>query len=409
MLAQRNSDLEKQKTKSGSLAGTLVVVSLWARGFLPGAVNFLTNSHYSLDNSTQIERSQSSVIASLVTQVFLLACLIYALLSDRYRPQQNYKIFLVILVAAANYVPRIINERSNLNNYIDGLFFVLLAFVIWRTQWTQQHLKLIGLLGLISISYSLALGFLVPELAAFPGLAKNFIGTFLLAGGYGHANSLGLASALVIGFIAIFSNMRARILAIAIAAAGLVWSGSRTALFAAAVLAIFSIVRQSPIIKEKAANAFALFLGILCIALPLLTSDFEAFTRRGRIWIVSLEQLGDSFWLGLGPDWYDFQSLYATDLGSQASSGHNLFVHLLTTGGLGLVLVIALILITVSLVKVNLQESKTVTSYWMVSFLAISVAEFALIYNIQSDLFFLSTFPLLVFYLGSSRDLEESA
>ena len=63
-------------------------------------------------------------------------------------------------------------------------------------------------------------------------------------------------------------------------------------------------------------------------------NDAGAFTARGRIWAGSLEAATQSWLAGLGPSWFATVGLSTQALGSEANSGHNLFVHVAVTSGL---------------------------------------------------------------------------
>lgn len=385
------------------IGGYILIVAVWLRGFLPGAINFLTDPHFSTEGIIQVERSQVSQIASVSTQILLILSLavIFA-----FRSNQRVLVFgfwVIIALASLHYIPRLVNERLNLNLTINFLVLIAVTIAILRISWFRSHFALIAYLGVFTVGYSIALGVFLPSLAAFPGLAKNFLGTFLLAGSFGHANTLGLASLLVIGFLSAIPKLSIRLASLSIAAVGLIWSGSRTAFLAAILVALFWILRQVIIDRKSLTIFLSLSVMFVCVSIPLLTTDYEAFTRRGRIWLVSLNEIGHSFLFGLGPDWYELQALYATDLGTQASSGHNLFIHLFTTGGIILVALLFLVLVSSAQKSLKVDFYQTPYSYWLISFLAISIAEYAFVYSVYSDLFFFTTFPLLVFFLGKPK------
>jgi hypothetical protein len=384
-------------------AGYVLIFGIWLRGFLPGAINFLTDSHYSTEGLTQIDRSQASQMTSTATQVFLILCITYIFTLKSTRRINLFRLLVVFAIVLLNYLPTAVNGLLTMSQALNFVLLLAVALAILRISWSRSHFVFFAYLGLFVIVYSLLLGVFLPQLASFPGLAKNFLGTFLLAGSFGHANTLGLASLLIVGFFSIIPQSSIRIAALSIATVGLVWSGSRTAFLAAILIAFFAVLRQTNLSKRFVTLVTSLIVGFLCVAVPLLTADYEAFTRRGRIWMVSLEEVGHSILLGLGPDWYELQALYATDLGTQASSGHNLFVHVFTTGG---VVLVALVLYLFGLTGPKVFQGSFFEkpySFWMVSFLAISIAEYAFVYSVHSDLFFFTTFPLLLFFLNASK------
>ena len=73
---------------------------------------------------------------------------------------------------------------------------------------------------------------------------------------------------------------------------------------------------------------WATSLSVLAVVfiLPLRTTDPNAFTRRGAIWIGSLAQAHHDVFFGQGPNWYSDIAQFDNDLGNQASSGRRVLV-----------------------------------------------------------------------------------
>lgn len=386
-----------------SRVGFVVLLAVWLRGFLPGATNYLTEKHVSFDASVQVLRSGISQTVANATQVVLFLTLLFALLqkkpskSDR---SQAFSFFLIFTWAVLSFGSRWWYEGVTTASLIDFLTLVMLALVLKGFRWSNNHLLFVGSLGIFSISFSLLLGLLRPDLASFPGPEKNFFSNFLLAGSFGHSNSLGLAAVLTAPFLVYAGKKHLWYIGILACLVALGWSGSRTAYLGAAVIVLVSIFYRVASNKSVVISLAVLTTSLATILLPLLTTDPQLFTGRGRIWMESLQEAQHSAFWGLGSNWYENRVRYVNELGTQATSGHNLFVHAFTTGGVLLTIAIGLVIFRILSQQKSFGESRSSVGYWLAGLMTICIAEFPLVASAQSDVFFYTTLPLLIFSLG---------
>jgi hypothetical protein len=396
--------IEKKPRADYSRVGFVVLLAVWLRGFLPGATNYLTEKHVSFDASVQVLRSGISQTVANATQVILILTLLFALLqkkpskSDR---SLDFSFLLIVTWAVLSFGSRWWYEGVTTASLIDFLTFVILALVLKGFQWNNNHLFFVGSLGILSISFSLLLGLLRPDLASFPGPEKNPFANFLLAGSFGHANSLGLAAVLTTPFLVYVVKKHLWYIGIVTCLIALGWSGSRTAYLGAAVMVLILIFSRVTSNKLAIRSLAVLTASLATILLPLLTTDPQLFTGRGRIWMESLQEAQHSIIWGLGSNWYENRVRYVNELGTQATSGHNLFVHSFTTGGLLLTAAIGLVILRILARQKSFGESRSTVGYWLAGLMTICIAEFPLVASIQSDVFFYTTLPVIIFSLGN--------
>jgi len=356
--------IEKKPRADYSRVGFVVLLAVWLRGFLPGATNYLTEKHVSFDASVQVLRSGISQTVANATQVILILTLLFALLqkkpskSDR---SLDFSFLLIVTWAVLSFGSRWWYEGVTTASLIDFLTFVILALVLKGFQWNNNHLFFVGSLGILSISFSLLLGLLRPDLASFPGPEKNPFANFLLAGSFGHANSLGLAAVLTTPFLVYVVKKHLWYIGIVTCLIALGWSGSRTAYLGAAVMVLILIF------SRVTSNKLAIR------SLAVLTAT----------------------------NWYENRVRYVNELGTQATSGHNLFVHSFTTGGLLLTAAIGLVILRILARQKSFGESRSTVGYWLAGLMTICIAEFPLVASIQSDVFFYTTLPVIIFSLGN--------
>ena len=97
------------------------------------------------------------------------------------------------------------------------------------------------------------------------------------------------------------------------------WSSSRTGIFAAGFAFVFmSILKRAP---RRFAGPIVWISSLVVLAvvflLPLRTSDPNAFTRRGAIWIGSLAQAHHDVLFGQGPNWYSDIAQFDNELATR--------------------------------------------------------------------------------------------
>ncbi|MEZ3156027.1 O-antigen ligase family protein [Microbacterium sp. BWR-S6Y] len=178
---------------------------------------------------------------------------------------------------------------------------------------------------------------------------KSITGAPLLAGIFSHSNILGLYLAASLPFAFLARRFIVRWTIVLILVLALVMTSSRTALFGAAVVLIVILVGW---ILPRAAfrPVLVVTLIVLCIALvqvPFSETDPSAYTYRGEIWMYNIGLLAGNWLFGLGAWFYtDDYARLSQVLSAAASHAHNDLLTNLVMGGLLLVSVIGLVLIS---------------------------------------------------------------
>ncbi|SCG68642.1 O-antigen ligase family protein [Micromonospora coxensis] len=213
----------------------------------------------------------------------------------------------------------------------------LAAFAIWAQRPREEVLGVIGVLGGLTALVSMVFAAARPDLALISGAAageKSVLLGGLLAGPYLHSNVLGIALALSVAFVFHLRHPGLRWTCLALILAALLWTGSRTSQLAVgAVLLTYVLLRlfrhrSWPASVTLAAGA------LLVVVVPLITTDPESFSERGRIWAALLDRWRDSPIVGWGPKLFQQDPALAAELGGQFNHGHNVMVQLLVVGGL---------------------------------------------------------------------------
>jgi len=239
----------------------------------------------------------------------------------------------------------------------------LVAIALWMLEPSVRCLSSLGYLTILAALLSIAIAAVDPSSAIYRTSAgdvvaedKAILPWGLLTGFLTQPNTLG--KFLVLGLPAVFLIPRRKLRAsgMALCLFAIVWSASRTSLYAAAAacaLAMVLTVVVSPLARKSiGALAIVLAMGAGCI-LPFLHTSPTAFTNRSFIWQASLPYWHLDPWFGQGSDWYARIAKTSAAIAGAAFHGHNQLVQLLVTGGLcyGIVVGILLTAVTVSAVR----------------------------------------------------------
>ncbi|MBN8424146.1 O-antigen ligase family protein [Microbacterium esteraromaticum] len=291
------------------------------------------------------EVASSSSIGRMATLAVLLSLALfatYALL--RFLRQPRRPVWTLLLLEAP-LVLLMVRDYATVGTVAPATIASAgLLVALWMVSPPMQVFRVLGILAVATAILSIAMGLFWPGFAMVAESAANdkaLIGGRLLAGPFTHPNLLGLFLALSAPFVLL---LRRWFWALAIVAAALLWTASRTALLAAgigfaigAVLLLFARRRQ----RLFGGAAVLVLLGA-AVYIPVVTKDPTALTRRGEIWMFSLQHLrGEALW-GLSPSWYD--KIVPTEVGifnAAAFHGHNdVITMLVRIGVVGLLLVV---------------------------------------------------------------------
>jgi hypothetical protein len=381
----------------------------FASSTVPGAIEYLGRSHQSLLASVVAVRTPLASDASLLINVLIVLFAFYIAVSRGVKiGGSTADLVLVLTIFAWSLLGLWREGDATTRSILDYLTVGLIVIALWCLRPSRALYPHVGRLVSVLVIYSLIFALADPAGAYYTSLSgaigestKSYIGHNQLASVFGHSNTLGIVIALGIPFILLFERRVVRVVFLALAVWALVWSSSRTGIFAAGFGFVFMIIlRQVP---RRLAGPVVWVGSLIVLAvvflLPLRTTDPNAFTRRGAIWIGSLAEARHSALFGQGPNWYSDIAQFDNDLGNQASSGHNWFVSTLVLGGLvGLVLGAILIFRLLVLASRQLRRRGTsVTVYWYwISAMALSTLEYIWVTSPRADLFFSVTFLMIL-------------
>jgi hypothetical protein len=308
---------------------------------------------------------------------------------------------LAALVLMDNRSLDILASRS----VIDMVLFLGVVLALCSITPDPDVMKAFGFIGAIVAGYSLGFGLLAPGKAMLPmGSSaidnKAVIGHSLLSGPMSHSNSLGILLALALPFIGLWHSPFKRLLAYIIIFTALLWTGSRTSLLA--VSCVFLLMIAWRILRVRSAvlgGCTIAGLAALIVILPFAVNNPLSLSGRGAVWRGSLDALVNhgSLLFGLGPYWGGLRpSSNYRGAGSDTTSGHNLFVQWLVTGGLIQVSIGIVIMFLVARRALDLDAGRSfpVFTAYVVVFLTVSITEFIAIFSVSSQLFALAAMPL---------------
>ncbi len=332
----------------------LLIVLSWVAMVLPQVVQSFTAPQHRL--SVEVDGPGLTRIASLSRLALTLVLGVVALwlLVASARRARHLRI-LPLIAMLAPWVYMVIRDW-----YITGhpsqaaLLVPLVAIALWTLQPRLRCLSTLGYLTALAAGLSIAMAMVDPPSAIFRSIGgdvvsadKEVLPWGLLIGFLTQPNSLG--KFLVLGLPAVFLIPRAkwRVAGIALTVFAIVWSASRTSLYAAAAactIAIVLAVVTSPRARKALGGlAIVLSMGVVC-ALPLLPTEPTAFTNRSFIWQASLPYWQLDPWFGQGSSWYRDIAQTSGAIAGSAFQGHNQLVQSLVTGGLCYVIVSGLLL-----------------------------------------------------------------
>ena len=293
----------------------------------------------------------------------------------------------------------------------------VLAVAIWMLRPRIARLQVLGYVVGVTIVASLLVGVALPG----HGIQRNAAGALVtvdkqilpwgeLVGIFSDANSLGQFIALGLPAVML---IRARGWRIVIALCGLfalVWSASRSSMYAVALTIVVYLVVSRTRAHSRAFVAFLLLsiaFAAVCI-LPLITHDPAAFTNRGYIWQASQGAFAQHPLFGYGSDWFSVIGSSSASLGPTGFHAHNQFLQLLVTGGVVLAVLVGVLIVTAMTGAARLAVRGHLFGVSYLAALAgTCVFEVSLVIVDNSQLFPVAVLPLL--FILFTADLDEPA
>jgi O-antigen ligase len=333
------------------------IAGVWAYGWLPNLLLMLESGRVvdetlsGASGSTSLSHSASATLGFLTVAV-LLAALVQ---SSKNSVINGWYPLILIAPWAVLYLGDIV-FRDNGFSFREVAYPLLVLAVYHVRPYASTMCLFLARLAVISACIALAMSITMRAVAFMPLLwnsdnEKAIIGTLILAGPYAHSNQIGTALALALPLIyASYSGLRRNVY-MALALVAVLWSASRASIISllvfVTILLIFVIVRSLKAQMRFLQVAIALAV-IVSVALPLVTDDPLAFTRRGLIWQESLRYWSLSPLTGWGPNILNDKNALTWAIGAYPHTSHNIWVTFATMGGvLALVAVAALFLLIV--------------------------------------------------------------
>lgn len=365
-------------TRSVAQRSAFLVVGVWLYCLLPGVVAHMGST------------SDTNPISDRTITGLLLGTLALIVAATFARGPQSWSsalaasdLALAVTAPTFVFIATLLSGATAIGDTVTYLATIGMIAALWLRPVGALGLKLIGGLGSIVGVYSLLAGLLDPDLALYASrtgivLPKDGLvaGLSPLAAGFDHPNTLGIVMALAWPFALL---CRRRVISVALIApmfAALAWSNSRSSVLTVAVALLYLIVRSATRAPKVLFGVTLIAITGVVIIAPWIVSDPEAISGRGAIWHAGLAAWQQAPVFGLGMDWFQ-STVAASDFGG-TSSGHNLFVSLVATGGLLYALVVLLTLVHIfRRVASRMGDDLSMPlEVWMVSFLALSCTEF---------------------------------
>jgi hypothetical protein len=335
-------------------AAVLLIVLLWSRAVGARiALSLTADKVFVAVGQEPIWPRSASLVSSLS---FLLTALIsLAIILFRINEVTRPGLWRILVLLAPWAVILIRNLYSG-TPPAESVLYLLVVLALAALRPSPRVLVALGVLVALTAIIAVAFGFLMPDAgrvrdadgtvreridkAVFPSLG-------LLQGMFTAENILGLYLSIGVPAVVMLPRWRLRLPALAIVGFAICWSSSRNAMLATALMLVVGAVvwAIAEYGRRGAASAVARVAAVAAIVtmsvLPLsgwLSGgwDDDAYTARGVIWNGSLTEWSSrGFVFGVGRDWYALVA--GSDLSplpNGAFSGHNQFVHWLTTGGI---------------------------------------------------------------------------
>ena len=232
---------------------------------------------------------------------------------------------------------------------------------------------------------------------------KTLLPLGIFVGIFTHGNNVGQFLVLGLPAVAMIRRTVPRILGCAVVGLALVWCAFRAALATVAVLgvamALLSLLpaaRRGALIRVVLVVAFA-----VVVAVPLLTDNPVAFNDRGGIWGGSLQAWPVEPLFGWGSQYYIAIAESTENLGGTAYHGHNQFVQLLITGGLVLLALVAVLIVSaIEVVARRAEQSGLFGAAFLLALAGVCILEPSMVFVDNYFLFPVFVVPLGVILLG---------
>lgn len=365
-----------------------VLVGAWA--IVPKILQTLTAAKYRV----RVDQAAPppTAITVLATDVLTLAvlgwCLLVVFDALRRNPRRDLGGLLLLLVPWAWVQVRgfTLGARPS----VSDLVYPAVVVAVWLLRPGLRHLRLLGYLAGAVAIVCVVIGVVLPDQGVFRAAdgsvideEKAILPFGVLVGIFTHGNTLGQYLLMGLPLVALVPRRRTRAVLVAVSLFALLWSAARSTIGATvaiglvvAVLSLLPRARRSVPYRLALVAAFA-----LVATLPFVTTDPDAFTRRGAIWANSLGYWRQHPWVGNGSDFYSRIAQTTADLGGTVYHGHNEVVQLLVTGGVVLAVLVGLLLVATIRRATDARTGGTLGLAILLAFAGASLLEVSLLFD----------------------------
>lgn len=338
--------------RTRTLVAGILIGAFWVRSVLPSVITSYTTTKTQRRDAQQASASAVSISHLLLLMTLAIALAIIVLCLPGARLRQPLTLAALLLPCFYLYF------RDGYSGFSSGmtntLFFPAAAIAIWLLRPPLDSLRILGyLIGILAVG-SLAMGVLTPTAGLLQGdgteatLDKQIFSSGVLVGPFENGNVLGHLLSIGAPAILLIRRRMTRRILMAATVLAVLWAASRNSLITLAVLLLVVVmVRRVPsTLRVFVSCSLGVLMLVVGVVLPLVSTDPTSFTNRVLIWQNSFDSWQDNPVFGLGSNWYDAQLGSATRIASSATQGHNEFVHVLTTGGMVLVVLVGILCVT---------------------------------------------------------------
>jgi hypothetical protein len=322
-----------------------LIIAVNAMAVLPVGVKYLSVKRSVADILNEGPQIPLAADLSLAVALLIVCSVIFLRYSSLDRNVNGLIILLLGLL-----VPYIISPLPKPEDIVKVSLGVAVIAAVWSIGAPVDGLKWVPIIGSAIGIYSIIGGLIIPEyMNVITDPTKLIIPNWQLAGPFIHGNFLGIYCVLALALTPLIASVRWRILNGLILCTTIVAAASRTALFAAGILALWWMICyfRSMISLRLAGTALVGCCAAAVVMLPLLNSNPHAFVGRGYAWATGLSEWQKSPLVGKGINFvaglsYGYDSISSS---WDFHHGHNLFVDTLLRSGLVGICVLLLVLL----------------------------------------------------------------
>lgn len=332
--------------------------------------------------SSQVESSPLAGQLRQLLSLTLLAISGLTLLRDRGRHiSRGLRAWPLLVVWLTLWVSLELSQGSL------GIFNLMTPVLTLAVASTVRDIEQLGWVAYLAAGcavLSWIMAFALPDIAWMQteDATKVLLLPSLLAGPFGHANTLGQVLALSLPFVLFIRRRVLRHSLGTLIILTLAATGSRTGLVAVGAVIILVLLaavirhlRLSPLVVRDGALVAVLLTLLMPLAF-LFTNEPGRFTGRGRIWMASRELAEGHAIIGQGPQFFDQSARSSTGLGQAAFHAHNLILHVFVIGGVvGSIVILLALALTLAKAQLMVRAGTIAPVAFLVSWLTVGWLE----------------------------------